>query len=142
MTQAKEGSSVKVHYKGTLSDGTIFDSSTGCDPLAFTIGEDQVIPGFEDAVVGMSRGETKTIVITADMAYGPHLKEMVVDVDRSQFPVYIKPEIGQVLQMRRPDGQSMRVIITGLSESAITIDANHPLAGRDLTFEIEILEIT
>jgi peptidylprolyl isomerase len=141
MTIAKRGNSVRVHYKGTLNDGTMFDSSEGCDPLAFTIGEGQVIPGFEDAVIGMSQGETKTAVIPADQAYGPHLNEMVVDVDRTQFPEYIKPEIGQTLQMRRPDGHPIRIKVAGISESTITLDANHPMAGKDLTFEIQLIEI-
>ncbi len=141
MTEAKQGNSVKVHYKGTFSDGTLFDSSKGCDPLAFTIGQGQVIPGFEDTVIGMSPGETKRVVITADQAYGPHLSEMVADVDRSQFPEHITPEIGQVLQLKRPDGQPIRITITAISGSTITLDANHPMAGKDLTFEIQLMEI-
>lgn len=143
MTKAKQGSGVRVHYKGTFSDGTVFDSSEGCDPLTFAIGEGQVIPGFENAVIGMSRGETKTVVIAADQAYGPHLNEMVIDVDRSQFQEHITPEIGQVLQLRRPDGQPpIRVTITAISGSTVTLDANHPMAGKDLTFEIQLMEIS
>lgn len=139
---AIHGSSVKVHYKGTLSDGTVFDSSEGCDPLDFTIGAGQVIPGFEDAVIGMSKGETKTTIITADQAYGPHLVDMVVNVDRDQFPEYITPEVGKALQMRRPGGDPLRVMVIGISESTITLDANHPMAGKDLTFEIQLMEVT
>jgi peptidylprolyl isomerase len=141
-TNARQGNSVRVHYKGTLKDGTVFDSSEGCDPLAFTIGEGQVIPGFEDAVIGMSQGETRTVVIAADQAYGPHLKEMVVDVNRKQFPEHVTPAIGQVFQLRRPDGEPIRVAITGISESTVTLDANHPMAGKDLTFEIQLMEIS
>jgi FKBP-type peptidyl-prolyl cis-trans isomerase 2 len=141
MTAAKHGSNVKVHYRGTFSDGTLFDSSKGCDPLTFTIGQGQVIVGFENAVIGMNPGETKTVVIAADQAYGPHLSEMVADVDLSQFPGNITPEIGQVLQLRRPDGEPIRVTITAISGSTVTLDANHPMAGKDLTFEIQLMEI-
>jgi peptidylprolyl isomerase len=141
MSKAKQGSSVMVHYKGTLNDGSVFDSSEGGEPLAFTIGACQVIAGFEEAVIGMTQGETKTVVITADQAYGPHVADMVIDVDRSQFPEHITPEIGQVMQLRVPDSDPVRVMITGISESKITLDANHPMAGKDLTFEIQLIEI-
>jgi peptidylprolyl isomerase len=141
MTKATQGSSVKIHYTGTLNDGSVFDSSEGCDPLEFKIGEGHVIPGFEDAVVGMNQGETKKVIITAEQAYGPHLSEMVVDVERTQLPEFMTPEIGQILQLRRPDGHPIRVTITGISGSLITLDANHPMAGKDLTFDIQLMEI-
>jgi FKBP-type peptidyl-prolyl cis-trans isomerase 2 len=141
MKEAKHGSSVRVHYRGKFSDGTLFDSSKGCDPLAFTIGQGQVIPGFENAVIGMKPGDTKTVVVSADQAYGPHLGEMMADVDRSQFPDNITPEIGQVFQLKGPDGKPIRVTIVAISGSTITLDANHPMAGKDLTFEIELMEI-
>ena len=141
MAKAKQGNTVKVHYKGTLNDGTVFDSSEGCDPLAFKIGEGQVIPGFEDAVIGMDHGETKTVFIPADQAYGPHLNEMVVHVERARLPQKTTPEIGQVLHFRRPDGHPLRVTITGITKSTVTLDANHPMAGKDLTFEIQVVEI-
>ncbi len=135
------GSNVKVHYKGTFDDGTVFDSSLDCDPLEFTIGGGQVIPGFEHAVIGMSTGETKTSRITSDKAYGPHLEEMVVAFDRGQLPADLQPSIGQVLQFRRNDGYIIEVKVTDLSDTSVTFDGNHPLAGKDLIFEIQLLEI-
>ena len=141
MSKAKQGSSVMVHYEGTFNDGSVFDSSEGGEPLAFTIGAGQVIAGFEEAVIGMTPGETKTVVITADKAYGPHVADMVIDVDRSQLPEHMTPEIGQVMQLHVPDNDPVRVMITGISESKITLDANHPMAGKDLTFEIQLIEI-
>ncbi|HVO67355.1 MAG TPA: peptidylprolyl isomerase [Syntrophales bacterium] len=141
MKQACVGNSVKVHYKGTFDDGTVFDSSLDCDPLEFTIGGGQVIPGFENAVIGMSVGETKTSRITSDDAYGPHIEEMVVSFDRDQLPADLQPSIGQVLRFRRNDGQIIEVTVTDLSDTSVTFDGNHPLAGKDLNFEIQLLEI-
>ncbi len=142
MTQAQTGDSVKVHYTGKLDDGTIFDSSADREPLEFTIGERQVIPGFEDAVVGMSPDESKTITILADKAYGPHNPEMVVTVERDRFPEHLEPQIGQQLQMRQEQGQVIVVMVTDVSESQVSLDANHPLAGKDLTFDIQLVAIT
>ena len=136
------GNNVKVHYKGTFDDGTVFDSSLDCDPLEFTIGGGQVIPSFENAVIGMSIGETKTSRITSDKAYGPHLEEMVVAFDRGQLPADLQPSIGQVLQFRRSDGYIIEVKVTDLSDTSVTFDGNHPLAGKDLIFEIQLLEIS
>jgi len=141
MAQAKSGDKVKVHYTGKLDDGTVFDSSQERDPLEFTIGEGQIIPGFEQAVVGMNPGDNKTANIPVDKAYGPRRDEMVMDVDKGQFPENITPEIGQKLQMTRSDGQVIMVTITGVSEANVTLDANHPLAGKDLTFDIQLVEI-
>ena len=141
MAQAKNGDTVKVHYTGKLEDGTVFDSSTNRDPLQFTIGEGRVIPGFEQAVVGMNPGESKTTKVPADKAYGPHRKEMVLVVDRNQLPVDLKPKIGQQLQSRQADGGTMRVTVTDVSESSVTLDANHPSAGKDLTFDVQLVEI-
>jgi peptidylprolyl isomerase len=141
MEQAQNGDTVKVHYTGTLDDGTIFDTSVGRDPLEFTLGERQVIPGFEQAVVGMSPGESKTAEISADEAYGPHNEEMVVSVDRSDFPNSIEPRVGQMLQLHQPSGQRIAVTVTEVSEASVTLDANHPLAGKDLTFDIQLVEI-
>ncbi len=142
MKQANMGNNVKVHYKGTFDDGTVFDSSLNCDPLEFTIGGGQVIPGFENAVIGMSIGETKTSRITPDKAYGPHLEEMVVAFDRGQLPADLQPGVGQVLQFRRSDGYIIEVKVTDLSDTSVTFDGNHPLAGKDLIFEIQLLEIS
>ena len=141
MAQAKHGDTVKVHYTGKLEDGTVFDTSINRDPLQFTIGEGQIIPGFEQAVVGMNPGESKTTKVPADKAYGPHYKERVLAADRNQFPVDLKPEIGQKLQIRRTDGQTIVVTVTDVSESSVTLDANHPLAGKDLTFDIQLIEL-
>lgn len=141
MAQAKNGDTVKVHYTGKLDDGSEFDTSTGRDPMEFTLGEGMVIPGFEETVLGMEAEETKTVTIPADKAYGLHNKEMVVEVDRNQFPPDVAPEVGQQLQMRRPDGQTLVVVVTEVSESTVTLDANHPLADKDLTFEIQLVEI-
>lgn len=141
MIQAKIGDTVKVHYTGRLDDGTIFDSSINREPLQFTIGEGQIIPGFEQAIIGMSPGESKTTRIPMDEAYGPHRKEMVVVVSREQIPAELNPEVGQQLQVRQPDGRAMIVVVTEVSESSVTLDANHPLAGKDLTFDIQLVEI-
>ena len=141
MAQAKEGDTVRVHYTGKLDDGTVFDSSAGSEPIEFVIGEQQVIPGFEDAVSGMNVGEAKTIYIPFDQAYGPHYDEMVVSVPRDQFPPTVSPEVGQPLNIHQPDGQTLSVIIKGVTDTVVTLDANHPLAGENLTFEIQLAEI-
>jgi peptidylprolyl isomerase len=141
MTQAKLGDTVKVHYTGRLDDGTVFDSSTEREPLEFTLGEGSIIPGFESAVLGMAIGDAKTTLIPVDQAYGPHRDEMVVVIDRAQMPAEMQPEIGQQLQIQQPSGEVVPVIVTEVSEDEVTLDANHPLAGEELTFEIELVEI-
>jgi len=141
MAQAKNGDTVTVHYTGKLEDGTVFDSSVNRDPLQFTLGEDLLIPGFEQAVLGMSAGESKTAKVSADQAYGPHREEMVVEIDRQEFPPHFQPEVGQQLQIPQSEGQVARLIVTAVSEQKVTLDANHPLAGRDLTFDIQLVEI-
>ncbi|MFQ6057453.1 MAG: peptidylprolyl isomerase [Anaerolineae bacterium] len=141
MAQAKHGDTVKVHFTGKLEDGTVFDTSINRDPLQFTIGEGQIIPGFEQAVVGMNPGESKTTKVPADKAFGPHREEMVLVVERNQLPVHLQPKVGQQLQMRQADGQIILVKVTDVSESSVTLDANHPLAGKDLTFDIQLIEI-
>lgn len=141
MTQAKYGDKVTVHYTGKLTDGTVFDSSNGSTPLEFRIGEGQIIPGFEKAVLGMSAGESKTTHLKIDDAYGPHRPEMVVEVSRSQMPSEIEPEIGQQLQIQQPDGAVIPVVITEVNDTTITLDANHPLAGEELIFDIELVAI-
>ncbi|BAZ08039.1 FKBP-type peptidyl-prolyl cis-trans isomerase [Calothrix sp. NIES-3974] len=141
MTQAKYGDKVTVHYTGKLTDGTVFDSSNGSTPLEFRIGEGQIIPGFEKAVLGMSAGESKTTHLKIDDAYGPHRPEMVVEVSRSQMPSEIEPEIGQQLQIQQPDGGVIPVVITEVNDTTITLDANHPLAGEELIFDIELIAI-
>ena len=141
MAQAKNGDTVTVHYTGKLEDGTVFDSSVNRDPLQFTLGEGLLIPGFEQAVLGMSPGKSTTAEVSADEAYGPHRQEMVVEIDRQEFPPHLQPEVGQQLQIPQSDGRTTRLIVTDVSEQKVTLDANHPLAGRDLTFDIQLLEI-
>ena len=141
MSEAKNGDNVKIHYTGKLDDGTIFDSSVNREPLQFTLGKGQVIPGFEQAVVGMNTGDTKTTTIPADKAYGPYKKEMVLEVSKAELPKGIEVQVGQQLQITQPNGQAFIVTAINMSESHITLDANHPLAGKDLTFDIQLVEI-
>ncbi|OKH24530.1 peptidylprolyl isomerase [Hydrococcus rivularis NIES-593] len=142
MAQAQPGDTVKVHYTGKLEDGTIFDSSADRDPLQFSIGEGRVIPGFEQAAIGMSPGDSKTVTIPAEQAYGSHRPELVMVVERQRMPADLSVEVGQQLEIRQSNGQVIPVIVTDVSESKVTLDANHPLAGQDLTFEIELVEVS
>jgi FKBP-type peptidyl-prolyl cis-trans isomerase 2 len=135
------GDTVKVHYTGRLGNGTIFDSSVEREPLQFTLGQGQVIRGFEQAVLGMTVGESKTVVIPADEAYGPYRDELVIVANRSNFPPGWEPEIGDQLPITQPDGREIWVRVVEITESTITIDANHHLAGKDLVFDIELVEI-
>ena len=135
---ASQGDTVRVHYTGTLTDGTEFDSSAGREPLEFTLGSGQVIPGFDAGVTGMEPGETKTVMILADDAYGPRRPEMMLEVSPDQFPDEMEPEVGQQLQLSQPDGQAVVVTVTEVSDDSVTLDANHPLAGEDLRFELTL----
>lgn len=141
MAQAQSGDSVKVHYTGKLDDGSVFDSSVDGDPLAFQLGQEQLIPGFEKAVVGMEVGQSKTIIIPADEAYGPHRQELVLVVGRDEFPDEIEPKVGEQLRVQEADGREIRVQVTDETEDNVTLDGNHPLAGKDLTFDLELVEI-
>jgi peptidylprolyl isomerase len=141
MTTVKEGNTVRVHYTGTLDDGSVFDTSKEKEPLEFTLGQGQIIPGFEEAVVGMKVGESKSVHIAAENAYGLHRDELVVDVPLDQLPQDLNLEVGRKLQMRQTNGQSIVVTVTGISGKEVTLDANHALAGQDLKFEIELVEI-
>ena len=141
VAQAQEGDTVHIHYTGRLDDGTVFDTSRERGPLDFTLGSGQVIPGFESAVSGMAVGESKTTTIPAEKAYGPPREDLLIPVDRGQLPEELEPSVGQPLQMQTPDGQQVPVVIAKVEEDAIVVDANHPLAGRDLTFEIELVKI-
>lgn len=141
MSQAKQGDTVTVHYTGKLEDGTVFDSSQGQDPLQFAIGSGMLIPGFEQAVIGMSPGDSKTAVIPADQAYGSYHPEMVLVVDRQQVPPDMPVSVGAQLQIQQQGGQVIPVIVTDVSDASVTLDANHPLAGEDLTFEIQLVNI-
>jgi peptidylprolyl isomerase len=141
MAQAKSGDNVKLHYTGTLSDGTVFDSSEGREPLEFTLGQNQVIPGFENAVLGMNLGDSKTVTIPADEAYGPRRDDMIIAVPSAEFPEHIHPQVGDRLQIRQPDGGVFNVTVSAVSEDSVTLDGNHPLAGQDLTFAIQLVGI-
>ena len=138
---ARNGDTVKIHYTGRLTDGTVFDTSVGSEPLEFTLGQGQIISGFEQAVIGMEVGETKTVTIPVDQAYGPHRDEMILEVGRDELPENLEPKVGMQLQMNQGDDGIMIVTITDVSEMTIKVDANHPLAGQDLTFDIELVDI-
>ncbi|WPP52558.1 FKBP-type peptidyl-prolyl cis-trans isomerase [Catalinimonas niigatensis] len=142
MTVAKNGNTVKVHYTGKLKDGTVFDSSLQRnEPLEFTLGQGNMIAGFEKAVDGMKVGDSTVADIPVGEAYGEVREDMILEVPKKDVPENITPEVGQRLAVQQKDGQSIPVTIAKVSEESITLDANHPLAGKDLVFEIELLEI-
>jgi peptidylprolyl isomerase len=141
MATAKNGDTVKVHYTGKLDTGVPFDSSIGEEPLTFKIGSGQLIPGFEKAVIGMSPGESKTVKIPPERAYGRHREDRVIDVDKKDLPEDIKPQIGMSLEVCSPSGQVIPVQITDIVDDKVTLDANHPLVEQTLTFDIQLLEI-
>ena len=138
---AKENDKVKVHYKGTLSNGEVFDSSEGRDPLEFTLGAGQIIPGFENGIIGMQVEESKTINIPAAEAYGEPKEELKQEVQKAQLPPEIQPEVGLQLMSKAPDGREIPLVVTEVKEDSIVIDSNHPLAGKDLTFEVTLVSI-
>jgi len=137
----EEGKKVKIHYTGTLDDGTKFDSSAGRDPLEFEMGAGMVIPGFEKGVADMDVGEKKSIHIPAEEAYGERREDLVMQFERSQLPEGLEPEVGMGLQMQGPQGQPVPVTVTEVANDNITIDANHQLAGQNLNFELELVEV-
>jgi FKBP-type peptidyl-prolyl cis-trans isomerase 2 len=137
----KIGDTVRVHYTGILADGTVFDTSAGKDPLQFTIGSGTVIPGFDHAIVGMKLGEYKTIEIPVKDAYGPHRYELVQEVSRSKVPPGLELKVGKRLSAQMKDGQIATLAVIALSDSTVTLDANHPLAGKDIIFDIELVEV-
>ena len=141
MATAKSNDTVKVHYTGSLTDGTVFDSSADREPFEFTIGQGMVIPGFENAIIGMNEGDAKTVSIPAEEAYGPYQDELVAVVARSQVPPELEIEIGTILQVRSPEGGINRVMVKEITEENVTLDLNHPLAGKELVFELELIEI-
>lgn len=138
---AQAGDRVKVHYTGTLSDGEVFDSSTSQDPLEFELGTGTVIAGFEEAILGLSSSATRTVTIPADQAYGPRQEELVLKVERSSLPTDVELTTGQWMELQREDGQHMTVQVTEVTDTILTLDANHALAGQDLTFDLELVEI-
>jgi len=141
MRQAVKGDTVKVHYTGTLSDGTVFDSSREREALNVTLGSGQLISGFEDALMGMTVGETKKLKIVSGQAYGPRREDLVIRVEKEQFPPHIEPQEGLMLNLKGPQEEQIQAVITEISEESVTLDANHPLAGEDLTFDIELSDI-
>lgn len=141
MAKAEQGDTVKVHYTGTLSDGTEFDSSRDRDPLEFTVGANEVLPDFEIAVVDMDEGESKTITITAENAYGPYRDDMKLTIPREQIPKGLEVEIGNQYHIPQQNGHSVVVTVTNIEGDEVTLDANHPLAGEDLTFDIEVVAV-
>ena len=141
MAAAKSGDTVRIHYTGTLGDGTQFDSSAGRDPLEFALGGGQVIPGFDSAVTGMAVGDQKTVTIEPDDANGQRHEQLVQQVPRDTLPDNIDPTVGMQLQSQSPDGQVMNLVIVEMNDESITLDANHPLSGQALTFAIELVEI-
>jgi peptidylprolyl isomerase len=141
MAQAKEGDKVRVQYEGFLDDGSLFDSASEDEPFEFILGEGTVIPGFENAVMGMNEGDEKTVSVGPDEAYGDYRNDLVGVVERSQIPNEIDPEVGMVLQARSPEGAVTNVTVTDLTDDTLTLDGNHPLAGKELKFDIKLVEI-
>ena len=141
MTQVKHGDTVRVNYTGKLGDGTAFDSSKARGPLEFTVGEGRILPGLEHAVTGMKPGDTKMVVIGAEEAFGQRREDLVVVVDRNELPSHLDPKVGDRLEMRQPEGKSMVLNVTEITDESVTLDGNHPLAGEDLTFDLELVEI-
>lgn len=142
MTKVKNGDKVKVHYTGTLEDGSVFDSSANREPLEFEVGGGQMIPGFDKGVVGMELNETKNISIASVDAYGEQRQELIQEVSKELLPKEMEVTVGQTLVSQTPEGQQFHVIVKEIKEDTIVIDGNHPLAGKDLKFEIKMVEIT
>lgn len=142
MSQVKKDDTVKVHYTGKLDDGKVFDSTVERgEPIKFTIGQGQIIPGFEEGVIDMKVYDKKTIIIPKEKAYGEIRKELVQEVPKSELPENVIPEIGMGLTSQTQDGQKINLVVKDVKEETIVVDGNHPLAGRDLTFELEVVEI-
>ncbi|MBN2682700.1 MAG: peptidylprolyl isomerase [Bacteroidales bacterium] len=141
MKEVQDKNTVSVHYTGKFTDGTIFDSSESREPLTFTVGEGNLIPGFEGAVVGMKVDESKTVSIPFNQAYGPSSPDLIMSVPRAQLPAEIMPEVGMELMASGEEGQQQVVVITEVTENEIKVDYNHPLAGRDLVFDIRVVDI-
>jgi peptidylprolyl isomerase len=139
--QAKQGDTVKVHYTGRFPDGTVFDSSAGKDPLEFTLGAGQVIPGFDAGVTGMNVGDKREVQIPADQAYGPYHEELAGELEREKLPPDLNPEVGMVLQMMHPSGMPFNVQVVDVEGDKIKLDANHPMAGKDLIFDLELVGV-
>ena len=141
MKQAQNGDQVAVHYHGKLNDGTTFDSSEGRDPLTFTVGSGQVIKGFDDAVLMMSEGDKKTVVIACENGYGTRNEDMIIEFPTTEFPADMTPVVGLEIQMSDDQGNVFPVVITEVHDGFVVMDANHPLAGKDLTFDLHLVNI-
>lgn len=141
MQEVKKGDTIKVHYKGTLTDGSVFDSSENREPLEFEVGSGMVIPGFDNGVIGMHVGDKKTVNIPAAEAYGQTQEELFLEFPINQFPEDLKPEVGMQLSMSNTQGQQFPVTIKEVKDEVVILDANHPLAGKDLTFDLELVDI-
>ncbi|MFL3660436.1 MAG: peptidylprolyl isomerase [Polaribacter sp.] len=141
MSQVKENNTVKVNYTGKLSDGQVFDSSEGKEPIEFTLGQGRLIPGFEKGLIDMELNEKKTITIPKEEAYGEVNKDLIQEVKKSELPQEMAPEVGMGLVSKSPDGQEMNLLVIEVKEETIVIDGNHPLAGKELIFDLEVLEI-
>jgi len=141
MAQVKNGDTVNIHYTGTFDDGDLFASSVGHDPLQFTLGDSNVIQGLDKAVIGMSPGESKNVIISSNEAYGPHQSNLLITVEKNLFTADQEPVVGQFWQILKDDGQKIDVKVAGISGEFVVLDANHPLAGKDLNFNIELIKI-
>ena len=141
MTEVRTGDTVRIHYTGSLPDGTVFDSSRNREPLECTVGSGQIIPGLDRALTGMTVGEEKTVEVPCDEAYGPRDPNGLQEIPRDQVPEGIPLDVGTPLSMRAPDGRSFAVTVADVTEEVVVLDANHPLAGQDLTFAVELVEI-
>jgi len=141
MSQVKENNTVKVNYTGKLSDGQVFDSSEGKEPIEFTLGQGQLIPGFEKGLIDMELNEKKTITIAKEEAYGEINNDLIQEVEKTQLPQDMTPEVGMGLVSKSPDGQEMNLLVVEVREESIVIDGNHPLAGKELIFDLEVVEI-
>lgn len=141
MSQAQAGNTVKFHYTGKLDDGTVFDSSSDGEPLEVTVGQGEIIKGVDEALSGMAPGEEKQVTVTADEAYGPHRAELIQEVERAQIPEHVDVSVGNRLQGKDPSGRTLHLTVIGADDSKVTLDANHPLAGKDLTFDLKVVDV-
>jgi len=142
MSAAKDGDTVKVHYTGRLDDGSEFDTSRERDPIEFKIGGGEILPGVEQAVVGLEPGGTNTVTLPAEDAYGERRDDMIQEIERSVLPQEVEPQVGLQLQAQSPEGQPLLLTITDVADDKVTVDANHPLAGKALTFDVELVEVS
>lgn len=140
--KAELGDKVKVHYVGKLSNGEVFDQSNQEEPVSFEIGKGELIQGFEQAIIGMEAGETKTEQVPYDFAYGERRDDLVLELEKSKIPEHLNPQVGDQLEIKQDEGNNIPVVVKEITEESLTIDANHPLAGKDLTFELELVEIS